>query len=197
MIKFEAIMNKLNNNIPELTLLLTQVEQLFGKRVSTPYDFEALSSAIFDKTGKGISTSTLKRLWGYVSMNNSPRNSTLDILCEYVGSKDFVTYCNDVKNTSTSRFFATECLNAADLTSGKKVIVKWLPDRVVKMEYLGSQKFRVVEQQNSKLEVGDEFEITHIMKNFPLIIPRVLRNGEYTSSYVAGRQGGIKDLIVE
>ena len=192
-------MTTFNNNIPELTLLLTRVEELFGKRVSTPYDFEALSIDILDKTGKGISTSTLKRLWGYVSMNNSPRNSTLDILCEYVGCKDYVTYCNELRNNTsfTSRFFTSDCMNTTTLTPGRLVTISWIPDRVVKMKYLGSQKFRIVEQRNSKLEVGDEFEISHIMLNFPLIIPRILRNGEYTASYVAGRQGGINSINIE
>ena len=46
MFKFVATMTtfSLRNNIPELNLLLTKVEHLFGKRVSTPYDFEALSN---------------------------------------------------------------------------------------------------------------------------------------------------------
>ena len=192
-------MTTFNNNIPELTLLLTRVEELFGKRVSTPYDFEALSSSIFGKTGKRLSISTLKRLWGYVTITNKPSNSTLNILCEYVGCKDYLTYCKDLQVDSSfaSRFFSSDCLNTSELEEGKTVTVRWAPDRVVTMKYLGDQKFRVIEQCNSKLEVGDEFEISHIMLNFPLIIPRILRNGEYTASYVAGRQGGINSINIE
>ena len=51
--------------------------------------------------------------------------------------------------------------------------------------------------ENSKLLPGDRFELSHLMKGYPLFIPRILRAGEYTPAYVAGNDGGLTLLRVE
>ena len=38
--------------------------------------------------------------------------------------------------------------------------------------------------------------VAAIIKGFPLYISRILRNGEYTPAYIAGRQGGLNYLKV-
>ena len=65
------------------------------------------------------------------------------------------------------------------------------------MEYHGEHRFRVTESANSKLLPGDEFEITHIMLEYPLYISRILRDGNYTPPYVAGMNGGILTIRIE
>ena len=74
--------------IPELSFLLTEVEKKYGRKLSTATDFESLSVVIEMNTRAYISASTLKRLWGYVTMNPTPRISTLDILCKFIGHKE-------------------------------------------------------------------------------------------------------------
>lgn len=93
--------NMAETKIPELNYLLKKVEQRYGRRISTSTDFEALSVAIDHKTGELVSASTLKRLWGYVSMRPTPRISTLDILSRYLGTRDFQTFCKNLKNSSS------------------------------------------------------------------------------------------------
>ena len=44
---------------------------------------------------------------------------------------------------------------------------------------------------------GDEFERQFIMTGYPLMIQRILRNGEYTPAYIAGSEGGICSITVE
>ena len=70
----------MSKNIPELTFLLSEVEKKYNRRIATTTDFESLSVVIEHTTGELLSSSTLKRLWGYVSLNPTPRISTLDIL---------------------------------------------------------------------------------------------------------------------
>ena len=62
-----------NCNIPELTYLLSEVERKYNRRIATTNDFESLSVVIEHYTGELLSASTLKRLWGYVSLNPTPR----------------------------------------------------------------------------------------------------------------------------
>ena len=81
---------RMRKEIPELNALLSEVERKYGRRIATSTDFEALSVVIEHEINEMISASTLKRLWGYVSSNPSPRVSTLDILSRYVGSRSLI-----------------------------------------------------------------------------------------------------------
>ena len=71
--------------MPELAYLLEEVEKKYGRRIATTTDFEALSVVIEHQVGEMLSSSTLKRLWGYVSLSPTPRVATLDILSRFVG----------------------------------------------------------------------------------------------------------------
>lgn len=48
--------------IPELNCLLEEVEKVYGRKILTTTDFEALSVVLERETGEMLSSSTLKRL---------------------------------------------------------------------------------------------------------------------------------------
>lgn len=185
--------------IPELSFLLSMVEQKYGRKVSTTTDFESLSVVIEHETNDYISSSTLKRMWGYVSLNPTPRRSTLDILARFVGKRDFSTFCEDLKQRPDfeSSFFTTKHISVADLNEGSSVTIGWAPNRLVIMKYLGNFSFEVISSKNSKLEAGDRFELSNLMMGYPLYISRILRSGAYTPSYVAGRLEGLNLIEVD
>lgn len=189
-------MSIIRRDMPELAYLLTEVEKKYGRRIATTTDFESLSVVIEHQIGELVSSSTLKRLWGYVSLNPTPRISTLDVLSRYIGYKDFKQFCEKLKESKSydSNFFTAQCLIVADIPQGTHVTIGWLPDRLVTLHYLGGFNFEVVASENSQLKVGDRFELTEIIAGYPLYISRVLRDGEYTPPFVAGRQGGINIL---
>lgn len=184
--------------VPEMGFLLQEVQRKYGRRVATSTDFESLSSHIEEVTKESISSSTLKRLWGYVTLNPSPRAGTLDILSRYVGFKDFNAFRIDItrRGISESNFFETNCIAVADLKEGDTVTIGWAPDRLVNLRYQGNFRFTVESSQNSKLEVGDQFEMSTLMIGYPLFISRILRNGEYTQSFIAGKETGINTLKI-
>ena len=74
---------------PEISELKQQIEESVGRKMKTSNDFTFLSGAIWERTHENISTSTLKRLWGYVDGPDTTRNSTLDILSKFLGFKDW------------------------------------------------------------------------------------------------------------
>lgn len=185
--------------IPELSCLLADVEKAYGRRIQTTTDFEALSVVIEHETGELLSTSTLKRLWGYVSGSLSPRKSTLDILCKFIGARDFSTYCKGIREdkTVTSRFFSSKVIESDSLSAGTSLLLGWAPDRLVTIEYLGNCEFIVRESINSKLQAGDTFAVGSLMLGFPLYIPALHRGGETAAvSYVAGAVNGLNRLDV-
>ena len=59
---------------------------------------------------------------------------------------------------------------------------------------MGDYLFEVESSLNSKLRQGDRFEAANFIQGSPLYISRILRDGEYTPSYIAGRQGGLNHL---
>ena len=101
-------------------------------------------------------------------------------------SKDFV-----------STFFTAKYQTVAELQAGVEVSIGWAPNRLVRLKYLGDFQFEVISSENSQLLPGDRFELSEIIIGYPLYMSRILRNGEYTPSYVAGRNKGITLLKVE
>lgn len=188
-----------NRHIPELTYLLSEVEKHYGRRIATSTDFESLSVVIEHKTGELLSSSTLKRLWGYVSLNPTPRISTLDVLSRFIGHKDFKAFCKSLTDGKiySSNFFTSKFVSVSELKENSKITIGWHPDRIVEMRFLGNFTLEVEKSVNSKLKVGDRFELSDIILGYPLFISRILRDGEYTSAYIAGQNGGITMLELE
>lgn len=186
----------LDNQIPELHYLLTEVERHHGRRVHTSKDFEALSDRIEKEIGEMLSASTLKRLWGYVSSNPVPRRSTLDVLSRFVGQKDFEGFSEQIKRMSgvDSTFFSSRCISASELREQDHLVIGWHPNRMVELEYLGNHSFKVVANANSNLMVGDVFEVSSFMIGYPLYVPRILRDGVFTPPYIAGVHEGLTVL---
>lgn len=182
------------NKIPEIATLLNEVEKKYGRTISTSSDFEALSIDIEREEGEYLSTSTLKRLWGYVTMRPVPRKTTLDALARYCGYNSFKKYCEELKNSpdNSSNFFSTQYLDASDLVLGDKILIGWAPNRMVTLQSLGNCKFIVLESKNSKLKEGDEFFVSQFLVGYPLYIDKLYRDGvDSPLSYIAGKLGGI------
>ncbi len=180
---------------PELAFLLEKVEGRFNKRLATPKDFELLADEIeFASSPKAkISASTLRRIWGYDSYESNPTISKLDILARYAGYENFRRFTDMLKSDKsfTSGFLTTSFVESGELEAGEHLLLGWNPNRLVELEYLGSNRYRVVKNQNSKMREGDEFEASSFIQGFPMYVSHIERDGDETSMYVAGFQDGL------
>ena len=174
---------------PDHSFLRHEVERKWGRRLSTTADFIALSEAMEES----VSPSTLKRFWGYVGDRPAPRTSTLDSLARYAGFLDFKAFRENLAASGrlSSIYFHNDYIEAGALSRGDVVVIGWRPDRQVTLSYLGNSTFKVVESVNSMLRIGAQFEISSIMKGYPLALSGILRDGIKTDPYVAGLDGGI------
>ena len=77
---------------PEVMQLRLDVEKRFGGRLCSPSDFDMLSMEVWNKTHDNLSSSTLKRLWGYVDSGETVHRTTLTILTRYLGYADWDDY---------------------------------------------------------------------------------------------------------
>jgi len=78
-----------------LTLCRKRIEEKIGWGSSTDWstqDFEELSEQICEATGRPISATTLKRIWGRVKYESSPSLHTLDTLGRFLGARSWRTF---------------------------------------------------------------------------------------------------------
>ena len=102
---------------PEIAELLLWVEKKYSKPLRTTTDFDEFSFYLQENSFGIISTSTLKRLWGYVNDVHKPRVQTLDLLSRYIGFDFFTTFCSYLKSSSAynSSFFSAHQVMAKEL----------------------------------------------------------------------------------
>ena len=70
------------------------VEQIYGSTICYAKDCQLLGDDIIQKTGRQISTSTLKRFFGIISSPFNPSAYTLDTLVNYIGFENWREYVN-------------------------------------------------------------------------------------------------------
>lgn len=69
------------------------IEIAVDRKMKTPKDFDFLAGQIFDKLHENVSSTTLKRIWGYLPETSAPRISTLDLLAQFVDYEDWDSFC--------------------------------------------------------------------------------------------------------
>lgn len=178
---------------PEIAELLVLVEKAYPKSLHTSTDFDEFSLHLKREMNESVSTSTLKRLWGYVGDSHLPRMQTLDVLSRYIGHAGFKQFCAWLKTSTAynSSFFSAHQISARELQPGSEVEIGWSPNRYLRLRYEGNDFFQVEEARQSKLLQGDRFEAVSFLMGQPLFLPYVLRNGERLSPFIAGRNGGL------
>lgn len=86
---------------PEIEELKRLIQEKYGKKLNTTTDFEEFSFHLDNKESLSVSSSTLKRLFGYVADSHKPRTQTLDMLAQYLGYRDFCKLWNGSKPVPT------------------------------------------------------------------------------------------------
>ena len=173
-------------------ILINRIEEITGEKYDSPKDFARLSDLIHAKTGERISSSTLKRLWGYVRSDTEPRTYTLDVLARFVGYKDF----DDFLAKGSSRDVQSDIafgdkISCEYLPIGAMVRLYWLPDRMFTIRHLGDGQFKVTESINSKLSCGDTFTCFLIINHDPAFFDKLSHDGKGPYVYVAGKRDGV------
>ena len=143
---------------------------------STPAEFNDLSRMIKAKTGRSISLSSIKRIWGYVRYEGFPSVSTLNNLAQYNGYKDWDTfmlgYISD--GGADSAFLKESVVSADNLTAGACLLLSWGDGKSCEIEYLDAMRFRVNDSSNIKLEPGDTFNVRTLSLGHPLYVSYIL-----------------------
>ena len=186
---------------PEIYELRLRIETSIKRKIQTPADFDFLRGIIWERTHEQISTSTLKRLWGYVDGVDNARNSTLNVLSKAIGYESWDVFVLKLKaeNMDNSDLVTSESVSSSDLKVGDRLIIAWQPNRVCLLNYLGDNKFEVMESQNSKLKVGDTFCCGLFILGEPVYINNLRQNNgtDEPKLFVVGNKSGLTKLRIK
>ena len=187
----------IDTSIPQVAALKLAVEKRFGHPIETRSDFTLLAADIERTTRDHIAENTLRRLWGRISSYDTVFTRTLDILSKYIGHEQWKSYCEYLskeKNPESEIVVEAVSIRVEDLKSGDKIRIGWLPDRICIVQYMGGRTFKAIDAKNATLQIGDTFECSLMLKNFPLFVENLVHGGEYCNRYTMGMINGITTL---
>lgn len=176
------------------------VEDSFGEQITGPKSIEKLRFFLFRRTGQFLGTTTLKRIWNYISGGDNHRYTTLSVLARAIGYEDFLDFCRSRESSggmereisSTPKFNKFIDVNR-DLKTDDELKIFWYPGRECRVRYLGGMQFEVMEAKNTRLRVGDKFFCHLILPNHPLYLSSLTRGDSQPMAYICGKiHGGIQ-----
>lgn len=167
-----------------------------GHELRLPADCERLALDIQSRTGQRVGATTLKRLLGFATDERMPHATTLDILALYLGYSHW-QQLKAIADQGNSGFDSADCeLRSASLAAGSMVEFTYLPDRRVRLRYLGDNHYCVVESVNSSLCEDDEVTIQSFVEGHPLYVADVHRQGQSLGPFTAGRIAGLQTVVM-
>lgn len=196
---FAEKITTMNKTAPEILQLRLDIEESVKRKIRTPYDFEFLTGAIWERLHENISPTTLKRLWGYIEGADTTRRTTLCLLAKFLGYADWEAYLDALNHREgvESEAFMGEGVHTADLEKGQLVEVAWLPNRTAVFRYLGVGKFEVVKAENAKIHQGDSFRCSFMLVGQPMYLDDLQQVGrEEPVNYVAGSKNGLSKVKI-
>lgn len=181
-----------------LEKLKHDVEKSCTHHIKTSKEFEILMYQMKERIGDYLSTTTLKRIWGYVEGYQGIREDSLDFLSRFLGYPDWKTYvaerCGDKKKRS-SHYIITNALFVEDIDTNEMLEIYWEPKRRLLLKCLGNGQFETIEAENSKITAGDIFRCERFIIGEPLYINNLVHNGEEPRLFVAGKNGGLTKVV--
>lgn len=182
---------------PHIVKLKAVIAESVMRSMDSPKDFEYLYNTIRERTNETIGLNTLRRMWGYVEGYPTVRESTLDVLCRFVGYPDWHTFVADycgVEGSESSYRIVSATLNVEELAEGDVVAIAWNPNRRLVLIHKCNGVFEVTEARNSKIVVGDRFHCDRFMIGQPLYIDNLVHENTPPSLFVVGKQGGLTKI---
>ncbi|MBQ7717112.1 MAG: hypothetical protein IJT55_06355 [Prevotella sp.] len=178
-------------------ILCEAVEKTINLKMRTPKDFDYLREQIYQKLSVLISQTTLKRIWGYITEDSTPRDSSLTVLAQFAGFPDYETFCEELTDDDPpSAPILGMRLPIEELSVGDRIILRWDPLRVCVIEFLGHSAFRVISSEKTRLQPDDTFSCSTIIEGEPMYLDNLVQGGHLPVGYVCGKKGGISYEVI-
>lgn len=181
-----------------LESLINLTNRTLGFIPGTPSEFSELCISIQRKTGRVISLSSIKRIWGYVTYESFPSITILNILAQYNGFKSWDTFILSHNGTEfdDSGFIEESVVNAEKLHPGDRILLQWGKGKMCEIEYISNYRFRIKQSKNIKLLAGDTCTINILCLHHPIFISNLERGDQHIPAYIGARKGGITSITL-
>ena len=179
--------------------LKTLLCEALDRQMNRSSDFVFLQAYVFERTRENIGLNTLKRIWNYGNTPVTPRSFTLDVLSRAIGYRNFddlKQFYGDEGNESSDKVLG-KVVSSQDLRPGDRVTLCWDPGRRCTVEYLGSNAYRVVSSERTKLKPGNTFQTAFFATGSPLILSNLVQDDSFATLYEIGRKSGVTQISVE
>lgn len=185
----------MENRLAAIEILKQKIEGKIGRSLHSPTDFNLLSLAIRQSTNESISQSTIKRIWNYIPTEHTTRDSTLSVFARYLGYKGWGDFCDKtLYSEDESSFLSDTQILTKELEEGEQIELEWEPNRFCVLLYVGHNRFRVINERNTKLNAGDTFETHFLGLGHPLYVAELYQSDGGPKYYVAGSKKGLKRI---
>lgn len=176
--------------------IINLLRQKSGLQLTGSYDCVPLLQAIYAETQKMLGLSTLKRLLGFYTDSRNPHQSTLDIIAQYLGYRNWEYL--EKRQAPYESFFASDLqhVDVSSLAEGAIVTICYHPSRRLVLRHLQGVECEVVKCVGSKLHIGDTVQIFEIVPGFPLLVKNVERKGKQLGAYATARENGVQKVEV-
>lgn len=178
--------------------IIRRIREKYGADLDYSTQFQGLVASIEKETGEKLSVNTLKRLFGVINSNVTPRRYTMDVIAQYIGYPNYELLLKDIGEDSDISIFApVETLEPENLEVGDQLQITYDPNRRVVVTFTGEDKFLINEVSGSKnLLKGDMLRIAQMALGHPLIVIDVIRDGKSLGKYEAARNYGLTSIEV-
>lgn len=178
--------------------ILRRIREKVGLDMTRSVDFDVLSQSIKDNTNENLGINTLKRLFGFKTDKVVPRLSTMDIIAQYLGNKDYESLIKELgEDADISIFTPVDCLEVQELERGSQVKISYEPNRVFFLTYIGDFRFVVNEVEGSRnIRKGDLLTITQLAVGHRFVVTHVNRDGEELGAYESAKFKGLKSVEI-
>jgi hypothetical protein len=155
--------------------------EFFGdanRELRTDNDYTSLSIDI-EEISKKLNINTLKRFfdhWGK-GIDYKFSNATLDAIAGYIGYSDWKDLEKNINSPKSDFSFV------APIEIGDEYLIKYSPDRVVKLKLIGRNRYRVISSSGSKLKVNDECTADSFDVGSLFCVTDVVREGVNIGQY--------------
>ena len=169
------------------------------RQMNRASDFVFLQAYIFERTRENIGLNTLKRIWNYGNTPVTPRSFTLDTLAKSVGYRNFEDmkqFYGDAGAESSDKILG-KAVSSSELRPGDRVTLCWDPGRRCTVEYLGSNAYRVLSSERTKLKPGNTFQSAFFATGSPMILSNLVQDDSFATFYEIGRSSGVTQITVE
>ncbi|MDE6255910.1 MAG: hypothetical protein K2M39_06920 [Muribaculaceae bacterium] len=172
----------------------------FTQSLKTPTDFNLLANDIYKVTRQSISTSTLKRIWGYVNSGHGISYSSLSLLSRYIGYSDWDAFYRHIEKMGTSvcptsGFESNSIIVSSNLHIGTTLLLEWAVMKRCKLKKIKEPDiFQIEQSENIKLKTGDMGKIESIALGQPLILTDCQREGKNLGTYSGAVKEGVAKI---